>query len=163
MSWTSGPTRTICSVRWNWVSAEVNPIVLPERAVAKGTVWFRHGTVTDVYRSLDRAALRGGALSTERFGVPSNPAEIPPDHPLVTATTRAITTGTGTTTGVYPAHVASDIRFAIRCLGIATVGFGTLAGNFYGHNEWVNAEDMHQATRVIIRIVSAWADRVFLR
>ena len=89
----------------------------------------------------------------------SNPAEIPPDHPLVTATTRAIAAETGTTPGVYPAHVASDIRFPIRCLGAATVGFGARAGNFYGPNEWVDAQDMHRATRVIIRVVSAWADQ----
>ncbi|MDE0290321.1 MAG: M20/M25/M40 family metallo-hydrolase [bacterium] len=148
----------LCSV--NWVSAGVNPIVLPERAVAEGTVWFRHGTVGEVYESLDSAALAAGALSTERFGVQSNPAEIPPDHPLVVATTRAIATETGTIPGVYPAHVASDIRFPIRCLSAATVGFGALGGNFYGPNEWVDAGDMHRATRAIIRIVSAWADRV---
>ena len=90
----------------------------------------------------------------------SNPAEIPPDHPLVTATSNAIAAETGTNPGVYPAHVASDIRFPIRCLGAATVGFGTLGGNFYGRNEWVDAGDMHRATRVIIRIVSSWADQV---
>ena len=147
----------LCSV--NWVSAGVNPIVLPERAIAEGTVWFRHGTVADVYESLDRAALRAGAISTERFGVQSNPAEILPEHPLVAATTEAIAKETGITPGVYPAHVASDIRFPIRCLEAATVGFGARAGNFYGPNEWVDAEDMHRATRTIIRIVATWADR----
>lgn len=84
--------------------------------------------------------------------------DISPDHPLVVTTTRAIAAETGTVPGVYPAHVASDIRFPIRCLGVATVGFGGLGGNFYGPDEWVDAQDMHRATRVIIRIVSAWAD-----
>ena len=93
------------------------------------------------------------------FGVQSNPAEIPSDHPIVAATTEAIATETGTTPTLYPAHVASDIRFPIRCLNAATVGFGALAGNFYGPNEWVDAADMHRATRVIVRIVSAWADQ----
>ena len=60
---------------------------------------------------------------------------------------------------MYPAHVASDIRFSIRYLDAATVGLGALAGAFYGPNEWVDAEDMHRATRVIVRIVSAWADQ----
>ena len=100
---------------------------------------------------------------------------------------------------MYPAHVASDIGFSIRYLDAATVGLGALAGNFYGPNEWVDAEDhavshirerrprqvlyskqgryaailrqisvslaashsadMHRATRVIVRIVSAWADQ----
>ena len=62
----------------NWVSAGVNPIVLPERALAEGTVWFRHETVAEVYESLDRAALRAGALSTERFGCsPTLPRSLP--------------------------------------------------------------------------------------
>ena len=121
--------------------------------------WFRQGTVAEVFESLNIAALGAGALSTQLFGVQSNPAEIPSDHPIVAATTEAIATETGTTPAVYPAHVASDIRFPIRCLNAATVGFGALAGNFYGPNEWVDTEDMHRATRVIVRIVSAWADQ----
>ena len=112
-----------------------------------------------MYESLNIAALGAGALSTRLFGVQSNPAEIPPHHPIVAATTEAIATETGTTPAVYPAHVASDIRFPIRCLNAATVGFGALAGNFYGPNEWVDAADMHRATRVIVRIVSDWADQ----
>ena len=66
---------------------------------------------------------------------------------------------TGTTPDMYPVHVASDTRFLIRCLNAATVGFGARAGNFYGPNGWVDAKDMHRATWVIIRIVSAWADQ----
>ncbi len=153
----AGQDDLLCSV--NRVSAGVDPTVLPERAVAEGAVWFRRGTAAEVYRSLDRAASKAGALSTRLFGIRSNPAEIPRDHPLAAAAARAIAAETGTAPGVYPAHVASDIRFPIRCLNAAAVGFGALAGNFYGPNEWVDAEDMHRATRVIIRIVSAWADQ----
>ncbi len=151
----AGQDGLLCSV--NRVAAGVNPIVLPERAVAEGSVWFRHGTVTDVFGSLDRAAMGAGAESVQLRGLRSNPAEIPAGHPLSAATARAITAETGKTPGVYPSHVASDIRFPIRISGAATVGFGALGGNFYGPNEWVDADDLHRATRVIIRIVSAWA------
>ncbi len=147
----------LCSVNRVW--AGTDPVVLPERAVAEGAVWFRHGTVAEVHESLQEAALEAGALSTRRFGMQSNPAEIPPDHPLVAATTSAITLETGVTPALYPAHVASDIRFPIRCLNAATVGFGALGGNFYGPNEWVDGADMHRATRVLVRIVSDWADQ----
>ena len=142
----------------NRVSAGINPMVLPERAVAEGAVWFRHGTVAGVCGQLDRVASEAGAVSTHLFGLRSNPAEIPRDHPLVAATQRAIALETGRAPAVYPAHVASDIRFPIRCLNAATVGFGALAGNFYGPNEWVDSRDMHRATRTIVRIVSEWAD-----
>ena len=147
----------LCSV--NRIRAGSDPIVLPERAVAEGAVWFRSGAAAEVYQSLNRVALQAGALSTELLGLRSNPAEVPAHHPLVTATTDAIAAETGVTPSLYPAHVASDIRFPIRCLGAPTVGFGARAGNFYGPNEWVDAEDMHRATRVIIRVVAAWADR----
>lgn len=147
----------LCSV--NRVSAGADPVVLPERAVAEGAVWFRNGTVTEVFESLRAAALGGDAGSVQLFGSRSNPAEIPPDHPLVAATTSAIAAETGVTPGLYPAHVASDIRFPIRCLEAATVGFGALGGNFYGPNEWVDAGDMHRATGVLVRIVSSWADQ----
>ena len=147
----------LCSV--NRVAAGTDPIVLPERAVAEGAVWFREGTVAEIHESLDAVALEAGALSTRRFGLRSNPAETPADHPLVSATTSAIAIETGTTPDLYPAHVASDIRFPIRCLNAAAVGFGALGGNFYGPNEWVDAADMHRATRVLVRIVSAWADQ----
>ena len=147
----------VCS--FNRVSAGVNPTVLPERAVVEGAVWFRHGTVAEVYGSLARAAVQAGGGACQLFGPRSNPAEMPTDHPLVAATTEAIARETGVTPARYPAHVASDIRFPIRCLNAATVGFGALAGNFYGPNEWVDAADMHRATRVIVRIVSKWADQ----
>lgn len=147
----------LCSV--NRVSAGVGPTVLPEQAVAEGAVWFRRGTVSDVRRGLDRAALGAGALSTGLFGVRSNPAEVPADHPLVAATAEAISAETGVAPRLYPSHVASDIRFPIRCLNAATVGFGALGGDFYGPNEWVDSDDMHRATRVLVRVVSAWADQ----
>ena len=115
--------------------------------------------MAEVYESLRVATLEAGAGSTQVFGMRSNPAEIPADHPLVAATTSAIALETGVTPGLYPAHVASDIRFPIRCLNAATVGFGALGGNFYGPNEWVDAADMHRATRVLVRIVSAWAEQ----
>ena len=150
----------LCSV--NRVSAGVNPTVLPEQAAAEGAVWFRHGTVAEVYSSLENAASGAGASSTHLFGLRSNPAEIPHDHPLVAATRQAIALETGMAPAVYPAHVASDIRFPIRCLNAATVGFGGLAGNFYGPNEWVDAADIHRATRVIVRIVTDWAEQATL-
>lgn len=148
----------VCSV--NRLSAGASPTVLPEQAVAEGAVWFRRGTFTEVYERLAAVAMEAGAGSTSLFGLRSNPAEVPPDHPLVGLTAGAVRAETGAAPRVYPAHVASDIRFPIRCLGAATVGFGALAGNFYGPDEWVDAEDMHRATRVLVRIVSAWAGDV---
>lgn len=155
--WAAQEKDLLCSV--NRVSAGQNPTVLPERAVAEGAIWFRRGTFTEVYQRMTGTARQAGASSTRLFGVRSNPAEIPTDHPMVDLTTRAIAAETGAAPGVYPAHVASDIRFPIRCLNTPTIGLGALAGNFYGPNEWVDTDDMHRATRVLIRIVSTWAEQ----
>ena len=148
----------ICSI--NQVEAGANPVVLPERAVALGSVWFGQGTSLDVHQRLSQAAMGAGARSVDLVGMRSNPAEVPLNHILPAATSLAIRAETGVTPKPYPAHVASDIRFPIRCLNAPTVGFGPLAGNFYGPNEWVDTEDMHRATRVIFRMVSSWAIRV---
>ena len=156
--WADREEDLLCSV--NRVSAGTDPTVLPEQALAEGAVWFRRGTFAEVFERLAGAAMEAGARSTALFGVRSNPAEVPSGHPLAELTARAVRAETGAAPSVYPAHVASDIRFPIRCLGAATVGFGALAGNFYGPDEWVDAEDMHRATRVIVRIVSAWAGHV---
>ena len=148
----------LCSVNRIW--AGESPTTLPEHAVAEGAVWFRRGTFTEVYERLAAVAKEAGARSTALFGLRSNPAEVPSGHPLAGLTAGAVRAETGVAPRVYPAHVASDIRFPIRCLGAPAVGFGALAGNFYGPDEWVDAEDMHRATRVLVRIVSAWADEV---
>ncbi|MYG92694.1 MAG: M20/M25/M40 family metallo-hydrolase [Acidimicrobiia bacterium] len=155
--WAENKDRVVCSV--NRVAAGADPLVVPEQAVAEGAVWFQSETASQLYDRLSRVALEAGASSTAMFGLRSNPARIPTDHPLVVATKSAITAETGIIPGLYPAHVASDIRFPIRCLGVPAVGFGCLGGNFYGPNEWVNADDLHRSTRVLVRMVSAWADR----
>lgn len=153
----AGREGVLCSV--NRVSAGDGPTVLPETASAEGAVWFRRGSAAEVYEGLERAALRAGACSARRFGLQSNPAEIPAGHPLAAAAAEAVAAETGQAPGAYPSHVASDIRFPIRCLGAPAVGFGALAGGFYGPDEWVDAEDMHRATRVLVRIAAAWAGR----
>ncbi|MCY3580209.1 MAG: M20/M25/M40 family metallo-hydrolase [bacterium] len=148
----------VCS--FNRVRAGEDPTFLPEQALAEGAVWFRHGTFSEVFDRLSEVALRAGADSTRIFGMRSNPAEVAADHHLVQVTGRAVQAETGVWPGNYPAHVASDIRFPLRCLNVATVGLGALAGNFYGPDEWVNAADLHRVTRVIIRIVTSWASEV---
>ena len=125
----------LCSV--NRISAGESPTTLPEHAVAEGAVWFRRGSFTEVYERLATVALEAGARSTALFGLRSNPAEVPADHPLAGLTARAVRAETGAAPRVYPAHVASDIRFPIRCLGAPAVGLGARAGNFYGPDEWV--------------------------
>ena len=69
----------------------------------------------------------------------------------------AIEEVTGRAPGSYPNHYGGDIRFPIRLLGKPAFGIGSLAGNFYGPNEWVDIDDLVRLVAVLILTVSRWA------
>lgn len=56
----------------------------------------------------------------------------------------------------YPNHYAGDIRYPIRLLGVPAYGIGSLGGNFYGPNEWVDVDDLVRLTAVLIDTVEGW-------
>jgi acetylornithine deacetylase/succinyl-diaminopimelate desuccinylase-like protein len=57
----------------------------------------------------------------------------------------------------YPNHYAGDIRYPIRLLNVPAYGIGSLAGNFYGPNEWVDIDDLVKLTAVLIDTVQGWS------
>ena len=57
----------------------------------------------------------------------------------------------------YPNHYAGDIRYPIRLLGVPAYGIGSLGGNFYGPNEWVDIDDLVKLTAVLVDTVEGWA------
>ncbi len=62
---------------------------------------------------------------------------------------------TGRPTEPYGWHSASDIRFPMRLLGVPAIGFGALAGGFYGAQEWVDVPSMRATTEALARILRA--------
>ena len=56
----------------------------------------------------------------------------------------------------YAGHLASDIRFPIRLRGASSIGIGSLAGNFFGADEWVDLDDLVRLVAVILVFVSRW-------
>jgi acetylornithine deacetylase len=54
----------------------------------------------------------------------TQPAEVPPDHPLFQAVSTCIAAVTGVPPEPYCAHAASDIRLPLLYAGIPAVGFG---------------------------------------
>jgi len=69
----------------------------------------------------------------------------------------AISGVTGTAPRPYRNHYAGDIRFPIRVLGAPAFGVGSLGGDFYGPNEWVDEDDLVRLTAVIIDTVRRWS------
>ena len=57
----------------------------------------------------------------------------------------------------YPNHYAGDIRYPIRLLGVPAYGIGSLGGNFYGPNEWVDIDDLVKLTAVLVNTVDGWS------
>ena len=64
---------------------------------------------------------------------------------------------TGIAPKSYPNHYAGDIRYPIRLLGVPAYGIGSLGGNFYGPNEWVDLDDLVKLTAVLVDTVNGWS------
>ncbi|NKB87079.1 MAG: M20/M25/M40 family metallo-hydrolase [Acidobacteria bacterium] len=64
---------------------------------------------------------------------------------------------TGTPPNAYPNHYAGDIRYPIRLLDAPAFGIGSLGGNFYGPNEWVDEDDLVRLVAVIVETMHRWA------
>ena len=60
---------------------------------------------------------------------------------------------TGEPVEPYSWHSASDIRFPQLHHGIPTVGFGCLAGGFYGGEEWIDKESFSHSTEALVRLL----------
>ena len=133
----------------------------PVRCDAGLRVLFRGDrTAADVLAAVHRAAedhTRGSASSREAFrfeitapGIRANPAETSWDDPFSRGVQEAVAAVTGRRPTEYADHLASDIRFPIRLWGAASVGVGSLAGNFYGPDEWVDLDDLVRLVAVLV-------------
>ena len=133
----------------------------PVRCEAEVRVLFRgERTVAGVLDTFRRAAAEeagsgSGATSGFRFevtapGLRANPAETKRDDPLAVELRSAVAGITGEEPIPYADHLASDIRFPIRLRGAASLGIGSVAGNFYGPDEWVDCNDLVRLVAVLV-------------
>lgn len=97
------------------------------------------------------------SMSIDFAGPRSNPGAVPWDNPHCQILRSVIEEITGRAPSSYPNHYAGDIRFPIRLLDKPAFGIGSLAGNFYGPNEWVDMDDLVRMVAVLILTVSRWA------
>ena len=82
----------------------------------------------------------GFTLSVGRLK--TNPASVRWDSPSSRALRDAIASVTSQVPDPHTRHYAGDIRYPIRLSNAPAFGIGSLAGNFYGPNEWVDIDDL---------------------
>jgi acetylornithine deacetylase len=97
------------------------------------------------------------ALSLQVAGYRTNPGRADWESPYSRVLRKSIADITGQAPGAYPNHYAGDIRFPIRLLQAPAYGIGSLGGNFYGPNEWVDVDDLLNLVSVIVRTVTGWS------
>jgi len=69
---------------------------------------------------------------------------------------KSIVAVTGEAPTAYPNHYAGDIRYPIRLLGVPAYGIGSLGGNFYLPNEWVDIDDLVRLVAVLVDTINGW-------
>ena len=113
-------------------------------------------------RSGDTAQAQRQSFSgtIERTGLATNPGRVDWDSPYCRGLREAITDITGRAPAAYENHYAGDIRFPIRLLGVPAFGVGSIGGNFYGPNEWVDEDDLVRLAAVVIDTTRNWATLV---
>ena len=148
-----------CEVNLGRVAAGQAAGLTPIRCEADVRVLFRgNKTVHGVLEAFRRAAQEqpargsGGSFGFEMTapGLRANPAETAWDDTLTVQLRSAVADITGREPVPYADHLASDIRFPIRLWEAASLGIGSLGGNFYGPDEWVDLDDLVRLVAVLV-------------
>jgi acetylornithine deacetylase/succinyl-diaminopimelate desuccinylase-like protein len=123
------------------------------------SAWFTRGMFSKILeivssRSEKSVALSGSGcdVSVELVGIRANPA-LHSSSELQNRVREEIEKSTGAVIINYDWHSASDIRFPIRILNVPAVGFGALAGGFYGGEEWVSLSSSMQTVECLVNLL----------
>jgi acetylornithine deacetylase len=88
----------------------------------------------------------------------AEPSAIPVDSPIVQALCRKFTQVTGQEPVISGREGAADIRFMNRYGDTPTVIFGPgMTEQMHANNEWVNVEDLIQATKILSLTILDWS------
>jgi acetylornithine deacetylase len=92
-----------------------------------------------------------------RDGLGANYGAVDWNDPACRTLRTAIAEVTGREPASYPTHYAGDIRYPIRLSGVPAFGIGSLAGGFYGPDEWVDIDDLVRLVAVVMLASERWA------
>jgi len=156
-----------CAVNVGRVRAGDRPGTVPMKCELEMRVLFDGGvTAVELIAAADAQLARcerelaspAGRFFIQRTCVPfrANPAATPWDSPLSRVVRDSITRVTGRVANPYGGHLASDLRFPLRVVGCPAVGVGSIAGGFYGPDEWIDVDDLHRLVQVLVTAAKAW-------
>jgi acetylornithine deacetylase/succinyl-diaminopimelate desuccinylase-like protein len=160
----TAPAGTVLSI--SRVAGGRDAVEVPARCELEGTIWFTTGSVPETLASMSKGLTDGVSHDTwlrarppkiDLIGLRANPASTAPRTWPVRAARSAVKDVTGRAPRSYAGHSASDIRFPLLCLNAPSVGFGAIAGNFYGPNEWVDLEAVNDTSLIVARLAFAWS------
>ncbi len=90
-------------------------------------------------------------------GYCGDPAEIPPDHPIVLTMSEKYREVVGQEPEITGRQGAADIRYLIKYGRTPTVIFGPgLTEQMHANNEWVNTKDLATATKILALTIMDW-------
>jgi acetylornithine deacetylase/succinyl-diaminopimelate desuccinylase-like protein len=145
------------------ISSKGKDYRVPELCEFRISVWFRNLTLDEIETTLKARFFTFGSqhgisddLLPQISGIRANPA-VTANEGFVEIVKSAITRHTGESVSEYDWHAASDIRFPLLHLGIPAVGFGCLAGGFYGGDEWVDKTSFHQFVEIVTDLTENYA------
>ncbi|MBX2943493.1 MAG: M20 family metallopeptidase [Cyclobacteriaceae bacterium] len=110
----------------------------------------------DAYIKALPASDKGYKVELKIIGYRTNPGTASWEAPVSKVLRQSILDITGRAPDAYPNHYAGDIRYPIRLLNVPAYGIGSLGGNFYGSNEWVDVDDLVKLVAVCIQTISGW-------
>lgn len=148
-----------CEINLGRVAAGQAAGLTPVRCDAEARVLFRgkktaHGVMDAFRRAAEDEPARdsGGSFGFEVTapGLRANPAETAWADTLAVQLRSAVADITGREPVPYADHLASDIRFPIRLWEAPSLGIGSLGGNFYGPDEWVDLDDLVRLVAVLV-------------
>jgi acetylornithine deacetylase/succinyl-diaminopimelate desuccinylase-like protein len=97
-------------------------------------------------------------FSVDAAGYRTNPGAADWNAPVSRVLRDSIEDVTGRAPDAYPNHYAGDIRYPIRLLDVPAYGIGSIGGNFYGPNEWVDVDDLVNLVAVLVQTMAGWSD-----
>ena len=110
----------------------------------------------DAFATVSGSAEQSYKFSVDPIGYRTNPGAADWDAPVSRVLRDSIENITGRSPDAYPNHYAGDIRYPIRLLGVPAYGIGSIGGNFYGPNEWVDVDDLVRLVAVTIQTMRGW-------
>jgi acetylornithine deacetylase/succinyl-diaminopimelate desuccinylase-like protein len=166
-AWRTGPLKG-AEVNVGEIAAGDRVGSVPAQARARVRVLFDDArafgeVLLDARRECDRVAAarsRGDhkiTVTLERAGLGANHASVPWDSPACRVLRASIEDVTGRAPASYPTHFAGDIRYPIRLAGVPAFGMGSLAGGFYGADEWVDIDDLVRLVAIVMVCADRWA------